>query len=96
MILEQLTVITRKGQITIPAAIRKTLGLKEGDKVLVSLSDEQTPMVTITPVRSVAAMTFGSVPPRQRPEDFTELRRLFEAEVAEQAIDEGQSTMDRA
>ena len=30
----ELAKITSKGQITIPAAIRKLLGLKEGDKVL--------------------------------------------------------------
>ena len=30
---ERFSVVTRKGQITIPADFRKALGLKEGDKV---------------------------------------------------------------
>jgi hypothetical protein len=33
-------------------------------------------------------MTFGSVPPRKRPEDFQELRQMFEEGVAEEIIAE--------
>jgi AbrB family looped-hinge helix DNA binding protein len=33
-------VITRKGQITIPAGARKALGLKQGDKVVVSVEGD--------------------------------------------------------
>jgi antitoxin PrlF len=79
---ELLTVVTRKGQITVPAEIRKALGLKEGDKVALSLTDRKGLQATLRPVRSVAEMTFGSVTPRQRPEDFPELRRLFEESLA--------------
>lgn len=82
---ELLTVVTRKGQITVPAEIRKALGLKEGDKVALSLTNREGLRVTLRPVRSVAEMTFGSVTPRQRPEDFQDLRRLFEESLAEQA-----------
>jgi len=38
---EQLTVVTRKGQVTIPADIRHTLGIKEGDKVAFVLERDQ-------------------------------------------------------
>jgi antitoxin PrlF len=81
---ELLTVVTRKGQITLPAEIRKSLGIKEGDKVAVSLGDPETSPVVLRPVRSVAEMTFGAVSPRKRPEDFRELRRQFEEGVAEE------------
>lgn len=37
---------------------------------------------------SVAEATFGGVPPRQRPEDFTALRRAFEEGAAQDAIAE--------
>lgn len=83
---ELLTVVTRKGQITVPAEIRKALGLKEGDKVALSLVEPDKLEATLRPARSVAEMTFGSVTPRRRPEDFRELRQLFEEDVAEEAI----------
>lgn len=78
---QQFTTLTRKGQITVPAEIRHALGLEEGDKVIVSLAEGEQ-RATLTPVRSIAELTFGSVKPRRRPEDFDELRRIFEEEVA--------------
>ena len=94
---EILTVITRKGQITLPIEIRRSLGLKEGDKIAVSLLDEDngsgegTPRrVVLRPVRSVAEMTFGAVPARKQPEDFAELRRHFEEGIVDEALLEGQ------
>ena len=86
---EILTVVTRKGQITVPAEIRKALGLKEGDRVALSLAESGQPLATLRPARSVAEMTFGSVPARKRPEDFKELRQIFEEGVAEEVLDEG-------
>lgn len=85
---ELLTVVTRKGQITIPAEIRRALGIKEGDKVALSLVDAERPQVCLRPVRSVAELTFGAVAPRQRPEDFKELRQLFEEGVAMEVVAE--------
>jgi len=89
---ELLTVVTRKGQITVPAAIRKALALREGDKVALSLTDREKPLVTLRPVRSVAEMTFGSVTPRRQPEDFQELRRLFAESLAEETRAQGRAT----
>jgi AbrB family looped-hinge helix DNA binding protein len=76
-----LTVLTRKGQITVPAEIRRTLNLKQGDKVALSMSETGKCEAVIRPVRSVAEMTFGSVTPRKTPEDFQELRQMFEDDV---------------
>lgn len=59
---EQLTTVTRKGQITVPAEIRKALDLRIGDKVAVSLDEENGGVhATLRPVRSVAEMTFGAL-----------------------------------
>lgn len=91
---ELLTVVTRKGQITIPAEIRRSLGIMEGDKVALSLSDKGKPQVILRPVRSVAELTFGAVTPRKRPEDFKELRRLFEEGTATQVLSETSSGED--
>ena len=85
---ELLSVVTRKGQITLPAEIRRSLGIEEGDKVALSLGDEKRAEVILRPVRSVAELTFGAVKPRKRPEDFQELRRRFEEGMAEEAMAE--------
>jgi AbrB family looped-hinge helix DNA binding protein len=90
---EQLTVVTRKGQITLPAEMRRLLGIKQGDKVAVSVEDvgSEQPRLSLKPVRSVAEMTFGAVRPRKRPEDFKELRRAFEGGMAHDAAAETQA-----
>jgi AbrB family looped-hinge helix DNA binding protein len=74
---EQLTTVTRKGQITVPAEIRKALGLQIGDRVAVSLDDEGTLQATLRPVRSVADMTFGAIQPHRQPDDPDRLREHF-------------------
>lgn len=44
--------VTRKGQITFPAEMRRTLGIEEGDRVVFRLSDG---VVTISPAGSLAS-----------------------------------------
>ena len=78
-----MTVVTRKGQITLPAEIRRALDLKEGDKVTVSLVGNEA---RVRPAGSVLEQGFGAVEPRRRPEDFRELRRLAEEAIAEDAV----------
>jgi AbrB family looped-hinge helix DNA binding protein len=74
---ETLTRMTRKGQITVPAEIRRALNLQVGDKVAISLEEGGAPHARLRPVRSVADMTFGVIPARKQPEDFEELRQMF-------------------
>lgn len=81
---ERLSVVTRKGQITLPARIRQALGIKRGDKVAFALQEESE-SISVRPVRSVADLTFGAVPARRRPEDFKKLRQQFMEDVALQA-----------
>jgi AbrB family looped-hinge helix DNA binding protein len=89
---EQLTTMTRKGQITVPAEIRKALDLHIGDKVAVSLEGEDgTLHANLRPVRSVAEMTFGVITPHKQPEDTKELREIAIEEMAENAASEGLS-----
>jgi AbrB family looped-hinge helix DNA binding protein len=85
---ELLTVVTRKGQITVPAEIRQALGLRVGDKIAVSLCDGTEPRATLRPIRSVAELSYGAITPRRRPEDLRELRREFEEGVAEEVMAE--------
>lgn len=85
---EILSVVTRKGQITLPAELRRSLGIEEGDKVALSLFGPDKRQLRLRPVRSVAALTFGVVTPRIQPEDFDELRQRFEEGSAEEALAE--------
>ena len=55
---EQLTIVTRKGQVTIPAEIRRALGIKEGDKVAFVLEYDQ---VKLTRKGSVVQQTAGAL-----------------------------------
>ena len=58
---QEVTQVTRKGQVTVPISIRKALGLKRGDRVAFALSPSGEPQATLTPVSSVAQATFGSL-----------------------------------
>jgi antitoxin PrlF len=77
---EQLTVVTRKGQVTIPADIRRALGIKEGDKVAFVLEDKQ---VKLTRKGSVVQQTAGALK-----SDIPALTPQEEREATEQAIAE--------
>lgn len=89
-----LTVVTRKGQITLPVEIRQSLGIKEGDKIAVSLTtnpDGQEDQMVLKPVSSVAEMTYGAVAPfasDKEPVDYKEARRAFEEGVAQEVMAE--------
>ena len=77
--------MTVKGQVTIPAKIRQSLGLKPRDRVAFILEDG---VARIMPVKSTLEAGFGAVEPKVRPEDFKELRRMAMEEVAQRALEE--------
>jgi AbrB family looped-hinge helix DNA binding protein len=77
---ERLVVLTRKGQITIPAEMRKVLGLREGDKVAVVLESGQ---VRLSRAGSVVARTAGILKPTEPPVTAKELREAAEQAIAE-------------
>ncbi len=76
---ERLSVVTRKGQITIPAEFRKALGLKEGDKVALSLEEGE---VRLSPRESVVERTAGIFKTGEPPKAAEELRVLAEEAIA--------------
>jgi AbrB family looped-hinge helix DNA binding protein len=79
----QKTTITRKGQITIPADIRRELGMSEGDQLDVELQGDT---VIVRRASSVAARTGGALAKYRRSTPLTveEERSLFEQAVAEE------------
>jgi len=90
---EHYTTVTRKGQITVPAEIRKALGLEIGDKVAVTLDEDGAAHASLRPVRSVADTTFGSVTPRTRSEDGDDAREYAIDEMAQNAAGEGRDEL---
>ncbi len=85
---EYLTVVTRKGQVTLPVEIRRRLGLKEGDKVAFVESEQG---IQVVRPESVVARTAGMLKSEiamMSPDD--------ERQAAEQAIaDEVARRMER-
>lgn len=81
MTTEYLTVVTRKGQITIPAPIRRALGLEEGDQVaLVVKEDQQVYIARPTGVVARTAGIFKGAGPKL---SVDELRRTAEEGFAD-------------
>ena len=76
--------VTSKGQVTIPAHIRRLLGVKPGDRVEFRVRAGQ---VEIAPAQSVVERTKGMFKtdmPRMTPE---EERAWFEQAVADEVIE---------
>lgn len=65
--------ITQKGQVTIPAKIRRELGLLPKQKVIIV---KEADGAKIKPVKDFFSL-FGSVKPRSRPENFKAMRKEF-------------------
>jgi AbrB family looped-hinge helix DNA binding protein len=81
---ERVSVVTRKGQITIPAEFRKALGLKEGDKVALSLEEGK---VRLSPSESVVMRTAGVFKTDEPAKTAEELRVLAEEAIAADVIE---------
>ena len=73
------SVITRKGQVTIPKEIRDHLKAKEGEKVAFFLRGDD---VVLKVVRGNILSLKGSVKPRQRPQDMEAVRGLVKRSVS--------------
>ena len=94
---ELFTIITRKGQITAPAAIRRALGLKEGDRIALTLNEQGKLEATLRPAPSIADLTYGAL--RSYVEhpvaDVRDWREQFIEQIIENATAEGKSDNQR-
>lgn len=77
--------MTTKGQVTIPAEIRSDLGLKPNDRVSFDLRDG---VLTVSPAVSRIRRHFGSVNPRNHPEDWAAIRAEAEELAAADVLAE--------
>lgn len=78
--------MTRKGQVTIPKAIRDRLGVKEGEKVLFVMRGEE---VVLKVVKGTILDLKGSVQPSAQPEDFEKIRQSVRQAVAKKVVGHG-------
>ena len=76
------TVVTRKGQITIPAEVRRTLGLAEGDRIAIVLEDNL--QVFLMRTESPVARTAGMLKSERAPLSAEELRQAAEQAIADE------------
>lgn len=58
---DQIVLVTRKGQVTIPASKRKKYGIKEGMRMLVGDSADGIVMKPVTPIEDLAGVDAGKV-----------------------------------
>jgi antitoxin PrlF len=76
---EIITTMTKRGQVTVPAEVRRLLGLKPRDKVAFEIVDDE---VRISPASFTLESAFGSVRPAARAKDFKSISRAARDEKA--------------
>ncbi|MDP8924551.1 MAG: AbrB/MazE/SpoVT family DNA-binding domain-containing protein [Chloroflexota bacterium] len=78
---EHVTKVTRKGQITVPLEVRRALGLREGDSVVVTLAEG---WATLERRPSIVERTSGSLKSDRPPLSPEQERDEFERGVADE------------
>ena len=77
---EIVTTITQRSRVTIPAEVRRVLGVKPRDKVAFTIEDGG---VRLTPAPFSLESAYGSVKPVETPENFEEISRIAKEAKAE-------------
>ena len=85
MVKEIVASITQRGQVTIPAEVRKVLGVAPRGKVAFRIDGAS---VSLAPAAFDVETLAGSVQPIRRPEDFEELSRVAKEEHVEKVVRE--------
>jgi len=67
--------VTRKGQVTIPASKRKKFGIREGMRVLVKESGDAIIIKPITPIEDLAGIDAGKVSLEEMKRTLDDMRR---------------------
>ena len=76
---EIVTTITQRGQVTVPAEVRRMLGLQPRDKVAFAIDDGE---VRLVPARFTLESAHRSVPPLAHPVSDEEIVRIAKEERA--------------
>jgi AbrB family looped-hinge helix DNA binding protein len=89
MTTELLTVVTRKGQVTIPAVIRRSLGIKQGDVVAMAIEGDA---VTLRRARGSIRDFYQTVPALTPSRTWAEITEIAREEHAARAVAEGRES----
>lgn len=82
------TIVTRKGQITVPAEIRRELGIKEGDRVAFVVTEDEIRFQRSESVVERTTGIFKGYGPRMTAEEMREAAELGFAEDAPEYKDQ--------
>ena len=74
---EHLGTVTQKGQVTIPLAVRKLLGVKSRDRVTFRVIEGR---VELTPAHMTLEDVYGAVKPTNYPENWDKIRKTAREE----------------
>ncbi len=69
--------VTRKGQTTIPAKIRKSLGIKEGDTLEVEKIDEMVTFKRVPKIEDLAGIFAGDADIAELKKELDKLREEY-------------------
>ena len=84
---EILTTVTQRGQVTIPADVRRILGVKPKDKVAFTIEEGR---VGLTPAKYSLDTVFGSVKPATKTEDLKSIAQEAKEEKVERNLKQWQ------
>lgn len=85
---EHYSVITRKGQVTVPAEVRRRLKLERGDRIAFVVHDGD---VRLVKKGSVVAATAGVFKTDRPPLSAEQLREAAEQAIADEAEERGRA-----
>ena len=80
---ELITTMTQRGQVTVPAEVRRLLGLKPRDKVAFEIEDDK---VQILPASFTLESAFASVKPATHTKNLKAISRAARDERATEEI----------
>ena len=78
------TRISSKGQVTIPKAVRDTLGLSKGAVVEITVEDNSARLRRASPG---LLELYGSIKPPAQPEDWSAIREQVGQDVARRVVE---------
>jgi AbrB family looped-hinge helix DNA binding protein len=83
---ELLSVVTRKGQVTLPAEIRRRWGLKQGDIVTFTVTDDQ---VQVSPAKASITDFYQAAPGLTPKRSWKEIEAIAHEDHAHESAAEG-------
>lgn len=82
---EILAAVTERGQVTIPVEVRRLLGIRTKGSIVFAVEDGE---VRLARAAFSLEEAFGSVSPKERPEDFDRMIREAMEKRAAQTVQE--------